>query len=396
MSNINSRILLKADITENWESKKSFVPLKGEICIYLDKTKSINGETIEYCSPRLKIGDGILSLEELEFVGVDYLEYSNNIDSINTEISKKVDKQDGKVLSTNDFTDALLSKLNGVDSGATKTIIDSNLDKNSANPIQNKIIAEKLEEIEENLGNKVSKEQNKVLSTNDFTNKYKQDIESNSTKLSDIDEGAQVNQKAFSNFAIGSATISAESETDTFIITAGTNITLTPNVSDKSLTISSLPLDTSLTNSGSAADAKTTGDRINANAQNIQSNATDISNLTSRVNTILNSDDTSLDQLKEIVTYIKNNKTLIEGITTNKQDKITGAASTITSNNLTAGRVVITNSSGKIAVASEITTTELGYLNGVTSNIQTQFTSINTALSTKLDGNSIIDGGTWS
>lgn len=50
---------------------------------------------------------------------------------------------------------------------------------------------------------------------------------------------------------------------------------------------------------------------------------------------------------------------------------ITGGASTVTSNNLTASRALISNSSGKIAV-SAVTSTELGYLDGVTSAIQTQ------------------------
>ena len=54
-----------------------------------------------------------------------------------------------------------------------------------------------------------------------------------------------------------------------------------------------------------------------------------------------------------------------------KQDKITGAASTITEDNLTASRALISNSSGKVAV-SAVTSTELGYLDGVRSNVQTQ------------------------
>lgn len=54
-----------------------------------------------------------------------------------------------------------------------------------------------------------------------------------------------------------------------------------------------------------------------------------------------------------------------------KQATITGAATTITSNNLTASRALISNSSGKVAV-SDVTSTELGYLDGVSSNIQTQ------------------------
>lgn len=55
-----------------------------------------------------------------------------------------------------------------------------------------------------------------------------------------------------------------------------------------------------------------------------------------------------------------------------KQSSITGAATTIVSSNLTANRALVSNSSGKVAV-STISSTELGYLGGVTSNIQTQF-----------------------
>lgn len=54
-----------------------------------------------------------------------------------------------------------------------------------------------------------------------------------------------------------------------------------------------------------------------------------------------------------------------------KQNLITGGASTITNSNLTASRALVSNSSGKVAV-SNVTSTELGYLDGVTSAIQTQ------------------------
>lgn len=54
-----------------------------------------------------------------------------------------------------------------------------------------------------------------------------------------------------------------------------------------------------------------------------------------------------------------------------KQATITGGASTITSTNLTANRALVSNANGKVAV-SDVTSTELGYLDGVTSNIQTQ------------------------
>ena len=54
-----------------------------------------------------------------------------------------------------------------------------------------------------------------------------------------------------------------------------------------------------------------------------------------------------------------------------KQATITGGASTITSANLTASRALISDGSGKVAV-SPVTSTELGYLDGVTGAIQTQ------------------------
>lgn len=57
-----------------------------------------------------------------------------------------------------------------------------------------------------------------------------------------------------------------------------------------------------------------------------------------------------------------------------KQATVTGGASTITSSNLTASRALVSNASGKVAV-SAVTSTELGYLDGVTGNVQTQLDS---------------------
>ena len=68
----------------------------------------------------------------------------------------------------------------------------------------------------------------------------------------------------------------------------------------------------------------------------------------------------------------------VDGVTSNiqtqlngKQGTITGGASTIAGSNLTASRALVSNASGKVAV-SAVTSTELGYLDGVTSAIQTQ------------------------
>lgn len=60
-----------------------------------------------------------------------------------------------------------------------------------------------------------------------------------------------------------------------------------------------------------------------------------------------------------------------------KQDTITGAATTIIDSNLTTNRALISNSTGKVE-ASSITSTQLGYLSGVTSNIQSQINALKT------------------
>jgi len=82
----------------------------------------------------------------------------------------KVDKEAGKGLSSNDFTSTLLTKLNGIETGANKTIVDAALNTTSTNPVQNKIINTAL-------GNKVDKVVGKVLSTNDFTDTFKAKLE---------------------------------------------------------------------------------------------------------------------------------------------------------------------------------------------------------------------------
>ena len=63
-----------------------------------------------------------------------------------------------------------------------------------------------------------------------------------------------------------------------------------------------------------------------------------------------------------------------------KQATISGGASTITSSNLTASKALVSNASGKVA-ASSVSSTELGYLSGVTSAIQTQLNGKQDALS---------------
>ncbi len=70
------------------------------------------------------------------------------------------------------------------------------------------------------------------------------------------------------------------------------------------------------------ADAKGTASAMVSTHNSADDSHSDIrlliEGLTTRINTIADSGDTDLDQLSELVAYIKNNKSLIDGITTGK------------------------------------------------------------------------------
>ena len=100
----------------------------------------------------------------------------------------------------------------------------------------------------------------------------------------------------------------------------------------------------------------------------------------------------SLDKLGDLSSYnnvdtVLNNiyvKNEVDTLIGNKQDTITGAVSDLTTNNLTAGRAVVSNGSGKIVV-SAVTDTQIGYLSNVTSDIQSQIADIESTLTINLN-----------
>ena len=121
------------------------------------------------------------------------------------ELNKKVDKEIGKTLTSNDFTNELKTKLEGVSNGANKNVqADWNeADTDSDAFIKNKpvipagsvlyditgthtdgSITQKV--VTEELNKKVDKVDGKGLSTNDFTNELKD-------KLNDVNENGEAN-----------------------------------------------------------------------------------------------------------------------------------------------------------------------------------------------------------
>lgn len=67
-------------------------------------------------------------------------------------LGTKVDKVEGKGLSTNDFTTEEKNKLAAIENEATKTIVDGTLSFSSSNPVQNTVITNIIDDINNRLG----------------------------------------------------------------------------------------------------------------------------------------------------------------------------------------------------------------------------------------------------
>ena len=125
--------------------------------------------------------------------------------STNEALQARVMKETGKGLSTNDYTNSEKAKLEGIEAGANKTIVDSAWNINSTNPVQNKMIIAALQSQSDALNSscnalnasiqslnkkstdldraKVDKVEGKGLSSNDYTDEEK-------AKLAGIAENA--------------------------------------------------------------------------------------------------------------------------------------------------------------------------------------------------------------
>jgi hypothetical protein len=126
-------------------------------------------------STKIKIGGGKTPYMNLDYIGgtvtqdsdgeivsievdADLSLYSTNPVQnkvITAALNDKVNKIEGKGLSTNDFSDNEKAKLASVENGANKTVIDNRLDINSVNAIQNAAVAQMFNTFENKLNNLV-------------------------------------------------------------------------------------------------------------------------------------------------------------------------------------------------------------------------------------------------
>lgn len=86
-------------------------------------------------------GVTVIGAKNLNDIQDEVIANGNNVAALS---NSKVDKVQGKGLSTNDFTTDNLQKLNGIEAGATRVLVDTALNASSANPVQNKEIYGKM------------------------------------------------------------------------------------------------------------------------------------------------------------------------------------------------------------------------------------------------------------
>jgi hypothetical protein len=187
------------------------------------------------------------------------------------------------------------------------------------------------------------------------------------------------NQNAFSAIVVEGTKVKAQDIADTLALTAGDNVSLVPDPNTKQIVIKAEDTKYTHPESGVSAgtytnvtvdeqghvvagnnpttlsgygitDAEEKGAANSAvSAHNTATEAHNdirelINGLTTRLNALANSDDTTLDQMKEVVAYIKNNRTLIESVTTNKvnvSDIINNLTTNVSNKPLSAAQGVI-------------------------------------------------------
>ena len=256
-----------------------------------------------------------------------------------------------KVLSDNNFTDTLKSKLDNIEANAEV----------NQNAFSNVIVGEttieadsKTDTLTLTAGSNITLTGNAstdtvTIAATDTT--YSDATTSTSglmssgdkTKLNGIATGAEVNQNAFSNVAVGETTIAADAKTDTLTIVAGSNVTLTPNASTDTLTIDATDTTYSTATTSAAglmsADDKT---KLNGVATGAEVNQNAFSNITVGSSTI------AADSKTDTLTIVAgSNVTLTPDTST---DTLTVAATDTTYSNATQSTAGLMSAADKTAL----------------------------------------------
>lgn len=141
-SQIKTRIIHKHDTEANWNLATNFIPKQGEIIIY-DKDSNYSYERFKIGDGATLVSSLPFANDALKAeiqTLLDGKASTSSVTQLTNKVDGKVDKDGSKVLSTNDYTTAEKNKLAGIAAEANKTIIDTTLSSTSTNPVQNKVI----------------------------------------------------------------------------------------------------------------------------------------------------------------------------------------------------------------------------------------------------------------
>ena len=219
--------------------------------------------------------------------------------------------------------------------------VDTVLSSTSSNPVQNKVVDAEFDAISQAMGALETAIDGKANSSHNHDDRYYTETEID-TKLSNVNssitnitsgstpvkeaehaESAETATNA-TNATNANHAASADSATSATRATQDGNGKVIANTYETKTDAT-----TKLNEAKSYTDTKTSGMATTTVVDNkISSHNTStsahndirdlISGLTTRLNTLANSDDTTLDQMNEIVAYIKANKSLIDSVTTSK------------------------------------------------------------------------------
>ena len=169
--------------------------------------------------------------------------------TVATQIGTKVDKVDGKGLSTNDYTTAEKNKLGGIANnaevnqnafatvavkvGETTTNVAADTKTDTVTFIQGDNVTLTPDATNDTITIAAKDTTYPVVSTTTNGIMSKGD----KSKLDGIKPGAEVNQNAFSNVKVGQTTIASGAKTATLELVAGSNVTLSADTTNKKVTI---------------------------------------------------------------------------------------------------------------------------------------------------------------
>lgn len=234
----------------------------------------------------------------------------DRVDAVEKALPNKVDKVEGKQLSTEDYTTAEKTKLAGIAEGATRVIVDSELSDTSTNPVQNKVIKAQLSSIT----NSLNEQSGAIQSINGEITNIKNDYVTNATyteKMNALDGSIENINKQLGVSSDGT------SMGDRLNALESDNTTNKTNISDLQTALNTL--------SGKVGTAESDIDALETRAGTIEGRLDGLDTKTNTTNTNLSNLTTRVETAEGHITTAQSNitdlQTAVQGLQNNSATK---------------------------------------------------------------------------